>query len=526
MGRMFNTTGPCDPVDDYLVPPLERLPEISGLVERKGYFVVHAPRRTGKTTTIRAFAEELTSSGEYTALAFGCAGASAAGEDYSRAERMVLQSIREEAQLRMPAELRPPQWPDSPAGTLLEAGLTEWALASPRPLVLFFDDIDSLLGASLRSVLNQLRASFNDRPRGYPSSVALCGAKDVRVHTAASGGDAAWLDTAVPFNIAVASLRLGDFTLAELRELYGQHTVETGQEFEVDALDCAFELSAGQPWLVNALAREVTEKMDVPVAKPITVAHIAEAKERLIKARATHLDSLASKLQQPRVRRVMTPMIAGTAMPVDPEYDDDVSYLRDLGLIAADAPLCVANPIYREVILWILGANTADSIIADPRSFVAADGSLNFQKLLVEFTEFWKEHGDVLIYDKGYHEVAPQLVLMSYLQRLVNGGGYVDREYGVGRGRIDLLIRWPITDAAGRRRVQREAVELKAWHPGRIDPLAQGLVQLDGYLDRLDLTTGVLAIFDRRADAKPIPDRTSLSSAVSPQGRTVTLLRA
>lgn len=526
MGRKFNTAGPCNPVDDYMLPPLQRLPEVPRLVEQKGYFVVHAPRQTGKTTTIRAFAEQLTDTGDYVALAFSCEGASAVGEDYAQAERVVLHSIRENAQLRLPAELRPPQWPDAPAGSLLGAGLTKWAVECPRPLVLFFDEIDSLLGPSLISVLRQLRAGYNNRPSGFPSSVVLCGLKDVRDYKAASGGDPSRLGTASPFNIKLKSLRLGDFTPDEVRELYGEHTAETGQEFEVDALDCAYELSAGQPWLVNALAREVIEEMDVPATEPITVAHFAEAKERLIKARATHLDSLASKLHQPRVRRVMTPMIAGTVMPVDPEYDDDVSYLRDLGLIAADAPLRVANPIYREVVLRILGANTADSIIADPRSFVTAAGRLDFEKLLVEFTEFWKEHGDVLTNDKGYHEVAPQLVLMSYLQRLVNGGGYVDREYGVGRGRIDLLIRWPFIDESGQRRLQREAVELKAWHPGRPDPLAQGLEQLDGYLDRLDLTTGVLAVFDRRAEAKPIPDRTSLSSVISPRGRAVTLLRA
>lgn len=38
------------------------------------------------------------------------------------------------------------------------------------------------------------------------------------------------METSTPFNIKVASLRLGDFTEAEVAELYGQHTAETGQE--------------------------------------------------------------------------------------------------------------------------------------------------------------------------------------------------------------------------------------------------------------------------------------------------------
>jgi len=33
-------------------------------------------------------------------------------------------------------------------------------------------------------------------------------------------------------------------------------------------------------------------------------------------------------------------------------------------------------------------------------------------------------------------------MLMAFLQRVVNGGGRVEREYGLGRGALDLLIAW------------------------------------------------------------------------------------
>jgi hypothetical protein len=114
---------------------------------------------------------------------------------------------------------------------------------------------------------------------------------------------------------------------------------------------------------------------------------------------------------------------------------------------------------------------------------------------------------------------------MAFLQRLVNGGGYVSREYGIGRGRIDLLIRWPYVEG-GKRAVQREAVELKLWHPGRPDPLPDGLRQLDDYLSRLSLDRGTLVIFDRRPDAPPIDERISFETTQTPSGRRVTLLRA
>lgn len=140
---------------------------------------------------------------------------------------------------------------------------------------------------------------------------------------------------------------------------------------------------------------------------------------------------------------------------------------------------------------------------------------------------------------QAYHEVAPQLVIMAYFQRVVNGrearvppvggrtegaelAGVITREYGVGRGAIDLLLRWKLPDGS----LQRVAMELKVRTARTGDPLAKGLRQIDGYLARLDLMEGILVIFDRRADAPPIPERTTLETVMSPEGRTITLLRA
>jgi hypothetical protein len=123
-------------------------------------------------------------------------------------------------------------------------------------------------------------------------------------------------------------------------------------------------------------------------------------------------------------------------------------------------------------------------------------------------------------------EVAPQLVLMAFLQRIVNGGGFVTREYGVGRGRIDLLVRWPLPGAASPRGWQREALELKVWRDKRPDPLADGLVQLDAYLARLSLDSGVLVLFDRRSNIPPVEERTRFEETMTESGRAVLLLRA
>ena len=526
VARFFNTAGPCDAERHYTLPPAERLPDARRLIDQFSYFVLHAPRQTGKTTTLRALASTLTAEGQFAGLHFSCEMGEVAGDDILSAQRAILASVRRRSEIALPAELRPPDpWPQAAPEAMLSTALSAWASRCPLPLVLFFDEIDALRGQSLLSVLRQLREGFADRPGAFPASIVLCGLRDVRDYKANSGGDPDRLGTASPFNIKVKSLRLGDFTEQEIRQLYAQHTAETSQPFIDEALRRVWELTQGQPWLVNALAREVTEEIDLDPGASIGIEHVEIAKERLILARATHLDSLVARLQEPRVRRVLEPLITGESAEREATYDDDVAFCRDLGLIAGRPPR-VANPIYREVIVRVLSTFAEDQVELEPRSFVLADGRLDFRRFLSEFLAFWREHGDTLAGSMPYPELAPQLVLMAYLQRVVNGGGYVDREYGVGRGRIDLLVRWPWRDGEDRRQWQREALELKVWRDSRPDPLTKGLEQLDGYLAGLGLNEGVLVLFDRRTGSGLASERSGLYDARTPGGHRVTVLRA
>jgi hypothetical protein len=522
--KYFNTTGPCGPQRHYMLPPTQRLPEARELIEMDRYFVLHAPRQTGKTTMLRTLASELTAEGDTAALMFSCERAKSAGDDYAAAESLLLDSLREAAaRSGWPKKLLPPDsWPQVTPGARFGSALSEWCRRCPRRVVLLLDEIDALQGNSMVSILSQLRHGHNARPEGqpFPASVVLCGLRDYKV---ASGGEPGRSNPASPFNIVAESLRLGDFTADDIAELYGQHTEVTGQEFTKDAVERVFELTQGQPWLVNALAHEVVFKMGVTDA--VTAGQVEDAKERLIRARATHLDSVMARLHEPRVKRVMEPVVAGIFPHIDPAFSDDLSYVRDLGLIKQKPPLEVANPIYREVILRVLGDPSEQYVMADPRSFVLPDGRFDLPRLLEEFVVFWREHGEVLIRQEGYHEAACQIILMAFLHRLVNGGGYLDREYAAGTKRLDVLVRWPYTSPDGERLMQREAMELKVWRAGENDPAPDGLAQLDRYLDRLTLSTGALVIFDRRPEAPPWQERGSFEQTTTPSGRQVTVLR-
>jgi hypothetical protein len=126
LGRWFNTAGPCLPAYHYMIPPLRRLPEAPGLVAQLGYFVVHAPRQTGKTTSLSALASELTGTGEYAALHVSCESGRAAGDNYGAAQRGILHRIRRRATVTLPSELQPPPWPAAPMGGGSDHGGDAW----------------------------------------------------------------------------------------------------------------------------------------------------------------------------------------------------------------------------------------------------------------------------------------------------------------------------------------------------------------------------------------------------------------
>lgn len=500
MTRFFNTAGPCHADIHFVLPPMRRLPEVRELIDRQSYFVLHAPRQTGKTTALLALARELTAEGRYAAAVVSTEAGAPFGDDPGAAEGAILSAFRARIRAQLPPELQPPPWPSAEPGSRVLVALTAWAEACPRPIVVFIDEIDALRDEALLSVLRQLRTGHPGRPRSFPWSLALIGLRDVRDYKVASGGSSR-LGTPSPFNILAKSLTLRAFTRDEVAELYAQHTAETGQAFEPAAIDRAFDLSRGQPWLVNALAGTAVDELVRDRSVAVTAAFIDQAKERLILSRVTHLDALADKLQDPRVRRVIEPVLAGQELGAGVPRDD-IDYVIDLGLIARDAAgnLVIANPIYREVIPRELASVTADVMVLPARSWKLPDGRLDVDGLFEAFVAFWRRHAEPLVRGQSYPEIAPHIVLMAYLQRVVNGGAMIEREYAAGSGRMDLCIRWPLGDAE-----QLVAIELKVWREKKSDPIHEGLAQLDGYLGRLGLREGFLVIFDRRLSAEEVP---------------------
>ncbi len=500
--RFFNTTGPVVAEDHYCIPPLKRLDltEVRQLIRDKRYFVLHAPRQTGKTSALLALRDLLNAEGNYRCVYVNIESAQAMREDVERAMQVILGDLASWARLTLSDEFLTENWSgifaEFGAGALREV-LTRWVQADPKPLVLLIDEIDSLIGDTLLAVLRQLRAGYVLRPASFPQSVVLCGVRDVRDYRIQSTAENAIIAGGSAFNIRAESLRLGDFSPDEVHTLLSQHTETTGQIFAEDAQNEIWKLTRGQPWLVNALAYEACfkNKSGRDRSQPITAEAICDAREQLILRREIHLDQLADKLKEDRVRRVVEPLLSGGE---ERHFTDrDLEYVQDLGLVAQDLPYRIANPIYAEVVPRELTWVVQGEFEQETAWYVNDDGSLNVVKLMTEFQTFFREHSEHWVRRFQYQEAGPQLLLQAFLQRILNSGGRIEREYGLGRMRTDLLIVWPQGDET-----HKIVIECKILHKSLEQTIADGLKQTAEYMDRCDAEAGHLVVFDRREDRR------------------------
>ena len=417
-------------------------------------------------------------------------------EDLAQGMRVILDELASRARSTLGEEFLEDAWPavlarSGPAGALRNA-LSRWAEADPRPLVLLIDEIDALVGDTLLSVLRQLRAGYDRRPGSFPQSVVLCGVRDVRDYRIRSTVERSVVAGGSAFNIKARSLRLGDFTRDEVLDLLEQHTTQTGQAFSPEARETIWSRTQGQPWLVNALADETCFRRAAgrDRGRTIDLEDVRDAEETLIARRETHLDQLADKLREDRVRRVVEPLLSGGDERAFSARD--LEYVRDLGLVASDEPLRIANAVYAEVVPRELTVAAQAALAEDPAWYIDPDGGLDLVKLLSAFQAFFREHSEHWMARFDYQEAGPQLLLQAFLQRIVNGGGRIEREYGLGRQRTDLLVVWP--QGA---RTCRFVIECKVLHRSLERTIRDGLAQTRGYMDRCGADAGHLVIFDR-----------------------------
>jgi hypothetical protein len=516
MKRFFNTTGFCNPNDHYMVDPLRGIvKELYALIEKAQYFVIHAPRQTGKTTLLHALAHLINREGKYIACVMSVeqAGVPSFGEEIANL-RMVnaLYAISD----RFLSESERPPTPVHPIS--FHDYLSSWSKSQPKPIVLLIDEADSLWDDVMVSFLRQLRDGFQNRSQGFPQSIALVGLRDIREYRLKARNDNPSLGAGSPFNVKAESFFLSTFSFEEVKSLLEQHTADTGQHFSKAVMDKIFEFSGGQPWLTNALANEIVVKMlGEDFTQTIQPEMVETAKERLIAARQTHLDSLADKLKEDRVRKVVMAIVSGDA-PLYDDWDDSLRYCSDLGLIKnTRGEVVFANPIYREIITRVLNSSFEGIMIGQEiyqtPFYVRPDGSLDMDKLFKEFQRFYRKNSEHWLGRFQYKEAGHQLLLMAFLQRVVNGGGRIEREMAAGNGRTDLAAFWKDQVFVIEMKIKRDSSTRE-----------EGLDQLWAYMDRLGEQNGYLVLFETKTSEEIPWEQRIKWEAVTHKGKDITVL--
>ncbi|MBW7875937.1 MAG: ATP-binding protein [Candidatus Cloacimonetes bacterium] len=479
MKKFFNTAGPNVPRLHYTVWREDGAKPILELIEQEKYFTHHAPRQSGKTTLLQELCKKLNREGKYLALNITVESAQAARDNVLEANRVVLHALK--ASLEAQGITAPEIESYFPDKNSVELYLKKLCEKSPKPVILIIDEIDSMAGESLIALLRQLRAGYALRPGSFPQSIILNGVRDLKDYRIYSSKEDTWLTGGSCFNIKAASVRLGNFTLENVRDLFFQHETEHNQKLAPGLVETIYELTQGQPWLCNALGEQMCHKL-FPREPVLTEHHLHEAKEALILSRATHIDQLYYRLEDPRIRQIVIPMLKGEESFNFPA--EDIEYAKDLGLLHPDSKtLRIANPLYKEILPREMTYTIQQSFTEEPEWYKNPNGTLNYQKLMDRFVEFWREHGHKEFYDL---EITPHTLFMAWLQRLVNGGSTILREYALGRKRLDILVTF-----AGERFVS----EIKLYRGEKT--LSDGLNQICEYLDQIGLSEGYLMIFQK-----------------------------
>jgi hypothetical protein len=559
--KSFNTAGVCKPDEHYMLPALPRLPNVSGMIEGKFYFVLHAPRQSGKTTCLNALVHKINSGGRYYAIKCSLTSLRKIEDDEKAMARVVNQinmglRISGVTELKKLAFSFPDKTYMSYPDVCVRIVLNDLCEALDRDLVVFFDEADCLHPDPLITFLSQIRDGYLDRAdtagTRFPRSLALVGLRDIRDYLYRVRPEEQSTGLASPFNIKKESLTLSNFTLEQIKNLYCQHTSETGQLFEHSAFERAWHLTEGQPWLVNALAYYVIVKLyNNDYSRIITGTDIDLASRSLILQNDTHFDSLMERLKEPRVSRVIVPVIIGAPSFPQGVSQDDIRYAIDLGLLkpgsAAGERYKPSNPIYQEIIARAMTCDLQEEMPDDlPNKWM--DGErLDMDGLLKAFQVYWPKNREALednaiktlvsnsvdqalanfnqkmhynqfaevISEKikteitvSVNESFAHLVLFAFLQRVMNGGAdFIEREYALGRTRVDICVGY---------KGQCYPLELKI---KGVKSREQSYEQLSGYMDKCGASTGWLVVFDK--DFKKPWDGKLFWETVERKGKTI-----
>ncbi|RKZ35683.1 MAG: ATP-binding protein, partial [Gammaproteobacteria bacterium] len=206
MEKFFNTAGACVPEKHYMIA-LD-FSQFTKLIKTERYFLLHAPRQTGKTTLMLQLMEHLNQEGEYIALYLNVEAAQAWRNQITQVNQTIVNKFKMSAKIYLPSEFQPAPACFEDSTDSFSNFLTNWCLQLPKPLVVLMDEVDALIGDGLISVLRQLRSGYTQRPRAFPHALCLIGLRDIRDYRIYSDASKRYIVGGSAFNIKEKSIRL------------------------------------------------------------------------------------------------------------------------------------------------------------------------------------------------------------------------------------------------------------------------------------------------------------------------------
>jgi hypothetical protein len=401
--KTFQTSGPCFPDENYMIPAADRNSEILPLISDKKYFVIHAPRHSGKTTFLNSLTDIINSEGHYFALLCPLSFP-VETFNFTTASEAILQSLIEGMHTSEVPSVRiladtVPRFSQETQSFAISNAIQKICCSLEKELVIFFDDADSIPSSFALPFLNQIEVGFKNRQNSgvnaFPRSIALAGLHQLKNYQFESTIDSNLTVHASPFNIGKLPLTLPNFSIEQIRILYRQHTDASGQIFEENAIQQVWHLTSGQPWLVNVLASDIIKlQLDNNYSIPINVNHVNLAANNLFMDNGVHLSSLTERLEEPRVRKVMDFAMSPSGAKPDKVLIPDINYCIDLGLLKSGNSNgisdCVpANKIFNEMIVRTTSSISMPNQDNIPGKMWYDQTELDISSALKSFQKFW-----------------------------------------------------------------------------------------------------------------------------------------
>ncbi|MDR1039520.1 MAG: hypothetical protein LBR80_05010 [Deltaproteobacteria bacterium] len=485
--RSFAACGPADPSLHFVVPADRRLPDVLAALEEGTVYAVAPRRMSGRTTHLMSMASALNRRGRILALHVPLE-ATAGAEDHEAFRKLFCARLREALSESPEAALRSASLDNGTADPrlFLKPALSSLCASLDRPLALFLDDMETLPSYVLLSLLHQFRDAWSVRSSlPFPKSFVLCGAPAAR--ELAPSPEAGLSGPRPPVSLPALPLEFPPFTAEETRLLLEEHTREGGRAYSAEALAEAMYWSEGVPAAVSQLAWTVEE--DVLRGDPSQEADGADfdqAAALVIERREAGLDVALRALSEAGIASAFEALVLGDpGLPAE-TGEEQLRLAAEAGLIKMkDGECAPANPLVRDAAVNEISGRLAFGMPRSVERKLAEGRELDMSAVLKGFQAYWQEKGSRLAPPFGMKRALGHLALMAFLQKVLGAEGGLLREYGLGRGRLDMLARFRGTVyPVGAVVKESEAL------------LRESLIQMSRYVERCRAKTGWLVAFD------------------------------